>query len=298
VTVSTTVRRTLAAAAIAPLLLTGVAACGDDSNSDGDAGAKKSTTLQPEQGTLVLSDLDTGDEVDPAEFVDTVANGVEASTTAHMTLTIGAGPAGEISGEGDLDYTADPPEMAMTMALPMLGNVEAEIRLVDGVFYMSMGKMSGGKFWKLDPADPNGPMGDLGGMLDQMDPKSSLEQMESAIDKVTYTGEEDVDGRSLDHYELSVDPKGLVEDLGSDLPPGAEGQLPDSLTYDLWLDEEDRIAKMEMDMPMAGTQSSIEMTVTDWGEDVDIEAPPADQVTDMPEMGSLMGGMPGGTTAG
>ena len=295
VTVSTTVRRTLAAAAITPLLLTGVVACGGDSDDAEGSGtsAEKSSALQPGQDTLVLSDLSTGDEVDPADFVETVANGVEASTTARVTMKIGAGPAGEMTGEGELDYTSDPPEMAMKMAIPMLGNAAAEMRLVDGVLYLSMGQLSGGKFWKLDPEDPAGPLGDFGGMLDQMDPKSSLEKMESAIDKVTFTGEEQVDGQTLDHYELTVDPKRLTDDPGADLPAEV-----DNLTYDLWLDEEGRIAKMAMDPPAAGTQGSIEMTVTGWGEDVDIEAPPAGEITDMPDLGSMMGGMPSGSAAG
>ncbi len=30
------------------------------------------------------------------------------------------------------------------------------------------------------------------------------------------------------------------------------------------------------------------MTVDDWGEDVTIEAPPADQIAEMPDLGSLM----------
>lgn len=295
-TVSTTARRTLAAAAIAPLLLTGFAACGDndsDTKDDASSSAHDSSGLQPEAGTLVLADLDDGDQVDPSEFVDTVANGVEASTTAHVTMKVTAGSAGEISGEGDLDYTSEPPEMAMTMAIPMMGDTKAEMRLVDGVFYMSMGQLSQGKFWKIDPDDPNSPLGDLGSMLDQMDPKSSLEKMESSIDTVTYTGEEDVDGRTLDHYELTVDSAKIAQEMGSDLPGGAKADLPDSLTYDLWLDEEDRISKMTMDIPVAGTESSVDMTVSDWGEDVSIEAPPADEVTDMPDLGSLGGSMQG-----
>ena len=38
---------------------------------------------------------------------------------------------------------------------------------------------------------------------------------------------------------------------------------------------------MEMEM-------SMEMSLDDWGKDVTIEAPPADEVTDMPDMGGLM----------
>jgi hypothetical protein len=282
---SLTARRTLAAAALAPLLVAGLAACGDD---DSGTQAKDSTPA-----AAVLTGLQKGDEVDPGDFVDTVSDGVKASTTAHMTMKVGLGSMGEMSGEGDLDYTADPPELAMTMDLPMAGSAKTEMRYVDGVFYMSLGELSGGKFWKLDPSDPDSPLGDMGSMLDQVDPMGTLEKLEPAIDTVTYAGDEDVDGQSLDHYELTVDPADLVKTM--DLPDEAKSQLPDTITYDIWLDDEHRLSKMHMDLPVAGTESSIDVTASDWGKDVTIEAPPADEVTEMPDMGSMM---PGGTTAG
>jgi hypothetical protein len=278
-------RRTLAAAALAPLLVAGLAACGDD---DSGSQAKDSTPA-----AAVLTGLQKGDEVDPGDFVDTVSDGVKASTTAHMTMKVGLGSMGEMSGEGDLDYTADPPELAMTMDLPMAGSTKTEMRYVDGVFYMSLGDLSGNKFWKLDPSDPDSPLGDMGSMLDQVDPMGTLEKLEPAIDTVTYAGDEDVDGQSLDHYELTVDPADLAKTM--DLPDEAKSQLPDTITYDIWLDDEHRLSKMHMDLPVAGTESSIDVTASDWGKEVEIEAPPADEVTEMPDLGSMA---PGGTVAG
>jgi hypothetical protein len=272
-------RRTLAAAALAPLLLAGVAACGND---DSGSEAKESTSA-----AAVLTGLQKGDEVDPGDFVDTVEDGVKASTTAHVTMKVGLGSMGEMSGEGDLDYTADPPEIAMTMDLPMGGgDSKAEVRFVDGVFYMSLGNLSGNKFWKLDPSDSDSPLGDMGSMLDQVDPMGSLKKMEPAIETVTYTGGDEVDGRSLDHYELTVDPAEYAKEM--ELPAEAKSQLPDELTYDIWLDDESRLAKMHMDLPVAGTESTVDITASDWGKDVSIEAPPADDVTEMPDMGSMM----------
>ncbi len=280
-----TLRRGVAAAALAPLLVAGLAACGDD---DSGSQATESTSA-----AAVLTGLQEGDEVDPGDFVDTVSDGVKASTTAHMTIKAGLGSLGEMSGEGDLDYTADPPELAMTMDLPMPGDAKAEMRYVDGVFYMSLGDLSGGKFWKLDPSDSDGPLGDMGSMLDQVDPMGTLEKLEPAIDTVTYAGDEDVDGQSLDHYELTVDPADLAKTM--DLPDEAKAQLPDDITYDIWLDDEDRLAKLHLDLPVAGAESSVDVTASDWGKDVTIEAPPADEVTEMPDLGSMM---PGGTVAG
>lgn len=273
-------RRTLAAAALAPLLLTGFAACG--SNDDSGSEAK-----DPAAAAAVLTGLEKGDEVDPGEFVDTVSDGVKASTTAHMEMKIELGSMGEMAGEGDIDYTASPPEIAMSMDLPMAGKgTTSEMRFVDGVFYMSMGELTQGKFWKIDPSDPDSPLGDVGDMLDQLDPMGTLTKLESSIDTVTYVGDEDVDGQSLDHYELTVDPAQLAKDM--DLPAGAAQQLPDGLTYDIWLDDENRLSKLHMDLPVAGTESTVDVSASDWGKDVTIEAPPAGDIAEMPDLGSMM----------
>ncbi|CAI9419231.1 LppX_LprAFG lipoprotein [Nocardioides sp. T2.26MG-1] len=279
----TAVRRNLAALAVAPLLLTGLAACGD-----GGETTAKDPAAESLAGAAVLTGLKTGDEVDPDEFIGIVVDGMEASTTAHMTMTTTMGQLGEMTAEGDVDYTADPVAMAMTLAMPTsmpMGDQPADLRFVDGVFYMSMGELTGGKFWKLDPADSSSPLGDLGPMLDQMDPTAMMQRLEPAIDSVTYAGEEDVDGRSLDHYELTVDAAALGKAMNA--PKGALGQLPDSVSYDLWLDEEHRMVQTTMELPIQGMTASVEMTVEDWGKDVSIEAPPAGQITDMPDLGAM-----------
>ncbi|GAB6986641.1 hypothetical protein [Nocardioides pyridinolyticus] len=277
--------RRAAAATVSVLALGGLAACGDDSG-EGDAGTDSSSQVAGESG-----DLEEGDEVDAAEFVRTVTDGLEASTTAHVTMTMSLGSSGEMTAEGDLDYTTDPPNVAMTMSSP-LGGGDMDIRLVDGIVYVSMGQVTRGKFIEIDPADPQGPLAGMGldGMVDQMDPGKALQNLEGSISTVVYVGEED----DLDHYEITVDPQQMLDQMGSDLPPAAESEVPDSLTYDLWLDDEGRFSKLSMDeFPLGGTSGSMEMTVSGWGEEVDIEAPAPSEITEMPELGSMMQGMNG-----
>ena len=281
--------RRVAAATVSVLALGGLAACGDDSG-DGDADATDSTS----QVAGETGDLEEGDEVDAAEFVRTVTDGLEASTTAHIAMTMSLGSAGEMNAEGDIDYTSTPPEMAMTMTSPMMGG-DMDIRMVDGIMYLSMGQLTRGKFIEIDPADTKGPLADMGmdGLLDQMDPGKALAGMEEGISKVVFLGEED----DLDHYELTVDLQKMLDQMGSDLPPAAESEMPESVSYDLWLDDEGRFTKLSMDeLPMGGADGSMELTVSGWGEDVDIEAPADSEVTEMPELGSMMQGM-GGATA-
>ncbi len=201
-----------------------------------------------------------------------------------------------MSGEGDLDYTTTPPSVAMSTTIPGAG--ETKMVMVDGLVYLQMGQLSGGKYWKIDPSDSHGMLAGMGldKVLDQVDPVGSLETMRTGIDTVTYQGDEEIDGRDLDHYELTIDMQSALQSLGGKLPAAASKGLPDSVTYDLWLDDENRFAQMQMDYPVMDQQISMEMTVSDWGADVDIAAPPADQVTDMPSMKGLMSGMAGMAT--
>ena len=75
----------------------------------------------------------------------------------------------------------------------------------------------------------------------------------------------------------------VLESYGTELPGAAAEEMPDTVQYDIWFDDEDRFAQLEMDFPVMDQQGSMEMTVDDWGTDVSIEAPPADQVTEMPD---------------
>lgn len=277
----TTARRTIAAVALAPLLLVGVAACGDSS------GGSDSSAKDPAAGSAVLASLQKGDTVDPDKFVDTVAAGVKKSTTAHIEMTVSTGKEMTTDATGDVDYTTKPPSMKMSMKVPMAG--ETDMVLADGIFYMKLGSMSGGKYWKIDPSEKGGMLSGMGldKMLDQTDPLGSLESLKSGIDKVTFEGNEQVDARHLDHYELTIDMQAVLKSYGAKLPSGATDSMPKSVTYDLWLDDQDRFAQMKMAYPMTGQQLAMQMTVDDWGKDVSIEAPPTDEVTKMPDLGSL-----------
>ena len=57
------------------------------------------------------------------------------------------------------------------------------------------------------------------------------------------------------------------------------GKLPDQLTYDLWLDDQDRPVQMEVDLE---DQGSVTVKMSDYDQPVTIKAPPASQVQKMP----------------
>lgn len=277
------VRRPLAVAGATALLLA-LTACGGDepqkasdepsiSESSTDAGDPGDSADEPAAGS----------EVDPADFVDDMMAGLEASTTAQMTMDMGI-PGASMTVEGQVDYTTDPVNMAMTMINEAMGDQPMDFRLVDGIVYQNMGAMSNNKFLMYDLSDPENLPPGMDGLQEQMNPLSAFEQFEPALKSVTYVGTEDVDGEELQHYAIVLDTSKMESFQG--LP--ADAGLPPEIAYELYFDDEMRARQMDMTMEM---KPPVEMKVRffDWGSPVDIKAPPADQVVDGSQMGQMTG---------
>ena len=268
-------QRSLTALALAGVLV--LSGCGDDDKDNGNAkvGDSASTSDSPSQTPSEDTTEATGDEVDKADFLADMRAGIEGFTSAHMTMEV-ASPSGDMSGEGDMELSGDKLAMAMTMSMPALGDGEAEVRLVDGFMYMKMPGQTDGKFIKLDLSDPSGPLASLGSLTDAFDPTRSFDMFAEGLTKVVDLGEADLDGETLDHYRLTIDTSKV--EAFKDLP-GASG-IPETLDYEMWVDDEFRMRGMDMDLPTGKTT----VRYTDLGEPVDIKAPPASQVTTMPGM--------------
>ena len=264
------VRRALAAAAATATVLALAGCGGDDSSGEkaSDSPTSSATADASDGGDSGASSAEVGQELSGPEFVAVLKNALDQATTAHITMDLGQGTG---SGEGDADYTTSPPELAMTLSMAALGG-EVEVRLVDGTMYMKSPSF-GDKWISFSLDDPKSPMAALGGELDIA---KQFETFAGAVTTATFTGPEDVDGESLDHYSATVDTAKLLESM----PAAAGAELPDTMTQDWWFDSDGRIRKFSSDF---GVTSTV-LTLSDWGADVSIEAPPSDEVTSMPGM--------------
>lgn len=264
--------RTILSAVLVPLLLWGATACG--SGSDTKAGKDK-----------VAADsfgVDPGGEVKAADFAKVLTDAMKSTKTSHLEMTMKLS-ALEATASGDVDQTTTPPEMAMTISMPMFGDQPMDMRLVDGKLYMNLGTMSGDNFYVIDPNDANSQLGDMSSLTDSYDPEKLAGLYTDGAQKVVYVGEEKVDGASLQHYTLTMDTTKLsnLQDLGSSVT----ATLPETIDYDMWLDSQNRLSKVAMDL--GKDVGTIDLTMSNWNEPVTIEAPPADQVTEMPKSGGL-----------
>jgi hypothetical protein len=261
-----TLRKAAVAAAL-PLALGSLAACGNNSSA---ATADDPGAAAPSSGARSSSN----GSVDPTEFLDTMKTAAKQITTAHFTMTMDL--SGQtVAADGAVDMTGDKPAMQLTMDMGGLG--KTEMRLVDGAMYIQDPTSSSGKFLKMDLSDPNGPMAGMGDALTNYDPQSMIDQMSpDAFQKVTDLGQESVDGQSLEHYRVVLDTSAATKMLGN-LPSTAS--MPRTIGYDMWLDDQHRMAKFTMTMKKV---ARVTAEYTDYGSDVTITAPDPSDVTKLP----------------
>ncbi|MEI7056736.1 DUF6612 family protein [Nocardioides sp. CCNWLW239] len=245
--------RRAATAGVLAVSLSGLVACG---GGGGAGGASEGETVSAEEMTEVMK---------KATDID----------TAHFTTKMDAKASGQtvsMSGEGDIQM--EPPAHHSTMKMSGGSmNMDLETILIDDKIYIK-GMM--GDSWMTASADQLAQMG--GTSLESMsNPLAFFDGMEESIKSAKFEGEEKVDGTDTEHYSFTVDSAGLAKSLGAESTSG----MPKTIDQDIWVDGDGLLRKAEVAM---GDMGTVEMALSKLGEKVTIEAPPADQVTDMPSM--------------
>lgn len=271
--------RRLAAVAAASVLLVGVAGCGGD---DAEIASGEATTeAAPSEPTQTASEEPAEEPEEPEEqsggydaeeLLGAMKAAVQENETAHLVMEMGGGGQ-SMNAEGDVSYVGDSTSMQLTMQSPEMGQGAIEVRMVDGMLYMSMPPMTPeGKFLALDVDDPNSPFGGLGGVT-QGDPMGTFKAFDEGLRDVKYLGSEDVDGEEMDHYVLTVDGKAAAKAQGA-----PAGSVPDEITYDLWLDDDDLMRRIQYTMAGGG----VTISMSDWGKPVTVKAPAKSDIMQMP----------------
>ena len=89
-------------------------------------------TSEATEPTEDVQEYDDGGQVDPDKFVARLQDGIAKTKYAHIEFTMG-GAGGEMTGSGDVDYTATPPNMQMSMEL---GPQSVGMLLVEKIMYV------------------------------------------------------------------------------------------------------------------------------------------------------------------
>jgi len=273
--------RKLTAALSAFALAVTLSACGNESTGGDAAPENKDSSGGTEQAAGNL-----------AELAKSIGDQTAETSTAHMVFTADA--AGQkVTGEGDLKVGDADAAMTMSMSTP-----EGDVAFVflDGIMYIDVGQeIEPGKTWiKIDP-NGNDPVAKaLAGVSDQLrqnaDPRQTLAQFEKAG---TITSQEEgveVNGEETTHYTITVDVEKLAaEQQDPTLKQALEQAEMKDFPVELWVNGDDLPVRIKIDMPMAdpatgkATAASVQVDYTKWGEPVEIAAPPAAQVAEMPQ---------------
>ena len=272
-------------AAVVPLALGSLAACGNGNGDSTTAADPQAPTPSHAQGSSNPAPAESGGEqgatsVNPDAFVVKLKNAAKSITTARFSLTMDLGGQ-SVDAKGALDMTGDKPAMQMAMDLTGMGT-PTDMRIVDGALYIQDPSSGSGKYFKMDLSDPNGPLAGMGDALTNYDPQSMINSITAqAFKKVTDLGSQTVRGQKLEHYRVVLETSAATKMLKS-LPSTAS--MPKTVNYDMWLDGQNRMARFTMLMKNVTRVTS---TYSDYGADLHITAPDPSQVQAMPSTSSV-----------
>jgi hypothetical protein len=246
-------------------------------SSCGSAEPETSETATSEAATSAPT---TADEIDAADFVAAISSAQREAGTWQMEMTFESEDL-EFDATGASRYpdSGQVPDLSMTMNLPEEGE-EMEMVVVDEIFYLRLPPEAGvpTPWLKIDPDGGDPISAELAPLIEQMTSSADLEQsFESfAAASSIERGDADlIDGVDVTEYVVTVDVSEIPAD---ELGGAAPEDLPfDELTYSLWVGDDDLVRRMTSDLGGYGTTDT---TIFGYGEPVEIEAPPAGQVTD------------------
>jgi hypothetical protein len=206
--------------------------------------------------------------------------------------------------DGAIDFRSGAMQVGLDLddlGLPSSEGLEMEMRVVDGVGYMrfvdmpeemsdQLEQFTGGAEWiSIDPKAFGVDASGAGG-FNQSNPGSSVGALRG-IDDVRRIGVEDVGGEPTTHYAGRIDVSKALERLPAGLRRDVESLqlLSRDWAADVWVDADGRVRKMEMSIDGAAMSMQMRFEFSDFGADVDLSAPPADDVVDFAQVFGNLG---------
>jgi hypothetical protein len=240
---------------------------------------------------------------------DTSSNSAQSAVASAGSKSSGAGSAkasfkadftgatsGTMTGEGEFSQR----EGHLTLDMSGLGGGlfaggQAELVFSDLVYYMKLPSGSGlplppGKEWvKLDLKKLGESTGlDLGQLtqLSQSDPSQALDFLQGASDDFHEVGTDDVRGAPTTHYAGTIDLAKAAENAPAAIAEQyrklAELAPSSKVPMDVWVGEDGYVHKLRFEQKLTeGASMTMEEELYDFGANVDVSAPPEDQVVDL-----------------
>jgi hypothetical protein len=244
-------------------------------------------------GVLLLTGCGAADDR-PAidELADTISAQTASHNTAHVSFDVASG-ADAVRGEGSYRLT---PKLAADFSLSGTDGPTRFI-VIDKTIYLQLADKSRAELGVTKPWVRFTPGGSdtrskaltyaAGSMTEQADIGAQLEKMRKA-GTVTSTTTDTLAGQQTTRYAIDVDVAKLIMiERDPAVRAGLQALRKRGVTtipYQLWVDGQSLPAQITITVPgdQAGT---VTMRYTNWGSRVEVTAPPADQVADLPKSG-------------
>lgn len=290
-------RKTTLAAAGAALLLA-LTACSANTNS-GTAGPAAAGGQSQANGSSGLASPFT----DAIQLASASKQGTEKSKSAKFSMEGSAGGK-TLSANGAMAFDGANTKFSMTTTV---SGETTEIRMVDKVMYLKLPadqqkEMGTDKSWAKISADGTDPVSQAMGTAlsqsaDQSDPTKMLDQISKA-GRIISSDQTELNGRQVNHYKVELDVAKAVDQFTGSVPAATRDKVTEMLKgkdikvpAELWLDKDNLPVQVTMDQgPMLqalgapASNAKFTMKYSDWGTQVDVAAPPSDQVVDLGEL--------------
>jgi hypothetical protein len=235
--------------------------------------------------------------------LDAAARGAELeSGRISFTAIIDAGPvSGTFTGEGA--FNGKKARVLLDMSDFTNGQISGTTEAVfdDLVMYMrfpaqisnAFGLPAGKEWIRFDLAELGKQQGiDFGALFNQFsgsDPSRALEFLRAAQNDFRRVGDEEVRGIETTHYQGTVDLERLAETAPADaresyrrlLELSAQARIP----VDVWIDGDGRTRRIRYEQEMRdGSSMKLTQDYYDFGADVNVEPPSANEVADFADL--------------
>lgn len=242
-------------------------ASGDDASDESDAedaeDGEDDGDAQPDAG-------EDGDGVDEAALFEAMANAfIEAGSFEFETTASAAGVGATVAGA--MQIGTDGSFSNMRVSTEQAG-VETTMVLVDGQFFVEITEDMGipvDGSWLTFDADGENPLGqEMTGAIDEIGDAADLSAaLAENVEHLTVTevGSATVDGVETTEYHV-VD---------------AEGEVGMGESYTIWIDGDNLPRRISLE---SDGGEPVEVIYKNYGVDVEIEAPPEDEVVDLSDM--------------
>jgi hypothetical protein len=233
----------------------------------------------------------------------------ESEGTARVRGDVAIEVAGQrrsIAMDGVVDFRTGALQFGIDMSqlgIPGAGDVQMEIRVVDGVSYLgfedapdeireAFEARTNGRSWiRIDPAALGLPSGGSG--FGDNSPGSTVGALRG-VEDVVRLGTETVDGEPTTHYRGHIDVASAMGQLPEHLRSGldtAGGLFARDWPVEVWVDADGRVAKLTMRVETQLMTIEQQFEFTDFGVEVELTAPP---VYDVADFSQVFGGLGSG----